>query len=213
MPLENAAPSVATRLLQIFEYAGLYWVTQVTLAIGVPLIIAPHLLLLFFPGLARLSNAWEAAIRWFLITMWALLNVPLLWRLFTGLLWRGDHPLALYAAARQPLLPVILRPFVAAWWLAHFAIAIWLGNYSERAMSYAEGIVPTDPMMPFIMFLFVTFCCAYASNIFLIEAVAALTRGPAVGKVWNWRGAYDIGLVIVGLLWNWAARQTWWRGH
>jgi hypothetical protein len=207
-------------MLQIFEYAGLYWVTQVSLAIGLPLIIAPHLLLLFFPGLARLSNARESAIRWFLIAMWALLNVPLLWRVWSGLLWRGDHPLALYAAARQPLLPVILRPFVAAWWLGHFAIAIWLGtiseraiSYAERTFSYAEGGTSYDPMIAPMMFLFITFCCAYASNIFLIHAVTALTRGTLVQKVWNWRGACDAGLVIVGLLWKWVAQQTWWGGH
>ena len=151
-------------MLQIFEYAGLYWVTQVSVAIGLPLIIAPHLLLLFVPSLARLSNAWESAIRWFLIVMWALLNVPLLWRVWSGLLWRGDHPLALYAAARQPLLPAILRPFVAAWWLGHFAIAIWLGTFTERAISFAERVTPSDssdPMMAPLMFLFITMITLY----------------------------------------------------
>jgi hypothetical protein len=108
--------------------------------------------------------------------------------------------MSLYVAAMQPLLHPFLRPLVAAWWVGHFAIAIRLG-------AFAESITPMHPMTALPFFCLMIFCAASASNIFLIHAVAALTRGPAVQRVWSWRGVYDVGLVAVGLVWKLAAHR------
>jgi hypothetical protein len=43
---------------------------------------------------------------------------------------------------------------------------------------------------------------AYVSNLFLIQAVTALTRGQLVQRFWNWRAVYDLGLVAVALVWK-----------
>jgi len=135
-----------------------------------------------------------------------LLDLPLLWRLWSSQSGHKDHAIPLYVAVRQPLLHPILRPVVAAWWLAHFAMAILLGAFFER-------IVPIDPTTAVPILAFFMFCFSFVGNIFLIHAVTALTRGPAVQRVWNSRGFLDLGLVIAGLVWTWTAHQSRGRGH
>ena len=201
LPLEPGNPSVATTHWWLMEWAGCVWATMLVIPIGLVLIIAPHVLLIFFPKLAMLRESWESGIRWTLIVLWILLDVPFLWRLWSSWSNHGNHEMILHVAGRQPLLPAILRPLVAMWWMGHFALALVLGAFTEK-------IAPVDPPTVAVTFLLLgMFWCAFASNIFLIHAVTALTRGPAVQRVWNWRGVYDLGLVAVGVVWRLAARH------
>ena len=202
LPLEDSRPSHAAWMWWLVEFLGSLWATIWVVELGIVLILAPHILVFLLPRWGRLAVSPENPIRWTLAVLWVLLDLPFLWRLWTSQSEHRDHPIPLYVAARQPLLHPILRPVVAAWWLAHFAAAVALGISMER-------IAPMD--LP-ILSLFL-FWCAFMSNIFLIHAVTALTRGPAVQRVWNSRGVLDLGLVIVGLVWTWAAHQSRGRGH
>ena len=190
MPLADAAPSLATRLWRVMEFLGCLWATMVAV-----LVLLSRDLIVYAPQLSRLGERWMVVIRWTLVAMWVLLDVPFLIRLWRSWLQQGTHEIALHVAALQPLRHPILRPLAAVWWLGHFALALLFGLILENG-------IPMDPRIAFTTFLFFLFCCAYASNIFLIHAVTALTRGPAAQRVWNWRGIYDLGIVVAGLVWR-----------
>ena len=200
LPLESRKQSVATNTWRILEFLGCLWATWVATEIGRVPLVFPRALHVFAPQLTRLGENWVQVIRWIVVALWLLLDVPFLSRLWRSWLRRESHEIALYAAALQPLRHPILRPLVASWWLGHFALAIQIGLVLENSF-------PMDPQVGLVIFMLFIFFAAYASNIFLIHAVTALTRGPAVQRVWNWRGVYDLGLVAVGVAWRLAARH------
>ncbi len=195
LPLEDRQQSVATNTWRIMEFLGCLWATFIAAQIAWVLLVFPGLLHVFVPQLKRLGENWEQVIRWTLVTLCLLLNGPLLFRLWRSFLQRDSHEISLYAAALQPLWPPILRPLVALWWLGHFALAIRIGLFFEDSF-------PIDPHVGFVAFVMVLFFAAYASNIFLMHAVTALTRGPAVQRVWNWRAMCDLGIVAAGVFWK-----------
>jgi hypothetical protein len=200
LPLETGERSLATRQWELIEWAGCIWATILVANIGLVTIVFAKALPVFIPQFAKLRDTGAAVIRWGLVALWVLLDLPFVWRLWSSRSKRGNHEISLYVAALQPLLHPILRPLLALWWLGHFWLAIRLGMYSE-------SITPMDPMVAPHFFLLTIFLCAFASNVFLIHAVTALTRGPAVQRVWNWRGAIDLGVVAVGLAWKFKSER------
>jgi len=61
------------------------------------------------------------------------------------------------------------------------------------------------------MFMLFVFCAEYVSNIFLIQAVTALTRGSMVQRVWNWRSLFDLGVVAAGVVWKLTSDRSLWK--
>src|SRR3954471_17985113 len=172
LPLEDRQQSVATNTWRIMEFLGCLWATFVAAQIGWVLLLFPRALHVFAPQVTRLGESWVQVIRWTLVALCLLLNGPFLFRLWRSFLQRDSHEIALYAAALQRLRHPILRPLVASWWLGHFALAIRIGLFFEDSF-------PVDPQVGLVGFTMFIFFAAYASNIFLIHAVTALTRGPA----------------------------------
>ncbi len=204
LPLESRKQSVATNTWRILEFLGCLWATWVATEIGRVPLVFPRALHVFAPQLTRLGENWVQVIRWIVVALWLLLDVPFLSRLWRSWLRRESHEIALYAAALQPLRHPILRPLVASWWLGHFALAVRIGLFLEDS-------IPMDPRVAFTGFMLFIFFAAYASNIFLIHAVTALTRGPAVQRVWNWRGVYDLGVVAAGVVWKLTSDRSLWK--
>ena len=204
LPLENGKQSLATFTWRLLEFLGCLWATFVATEVGWVPLVFPRALV-FAPYFIRLGENWVQVSRWSVVALWLLLDVAFLWRIWLSW-WRlswlrlESHEIALYAAALQPLRHPILRPLVASWWLGHFALAIQIGLVLENSF-------PMDPQVGLVIFMMFIFFAAYASNIFLIHAVTALTRGPAVQRVWNWRGVYDLGVVAAGVVWRLAARH------
>jgi len=125
---------------------------------------------------------------------WLLLDVPYLVRLWR-VAFRGPPPITFEAAARQRMAPLILRPVIAIWWLAHFSLAV------AASLTTAAMVMEGEPvMMHAIRFLLAT-SYGYAGNGYLMNAVCALTRSPSAREwVWRPRGIVDVALGVIGAL-------------
>lgn len=129
--------------------------------------------------------------------MWLALDVPYLWRVWRVAFEEGDggdrKPYAYEVARRQKVLPVLLRPLVALWWLGHFAFGV-AGALYTHTLSF-EG----EPVVVWILSFLMVTSYGFAANGYLMLGVCALTRSERVReRVWRMRGLIDIGLGVVG---------------
>ena len=101
---------------------------------------------------------------------------------------RSPIALSMAVAARLPLLPRLFRPLLAAVWLGHFlAGAIFV-------MQFEKSVSPgTRRPLELTLSMLLLLGLMYASNTFLLAAVGALTRRPAVlAGVWRLRILVDV---------------------
>lgn len=120
------------------------------------------------------------------------------------LCWREAlHPLALAVALRTPVLPFLLRPPLAIWWLGHFFFGI--GStllLATTADEQADG----GKALPLGVVLLFTFGFTYASQLFLALAVTTVWPDPAAAKaVWRLRFVTSLLVVLLGWLLAYAA--------
>lgn len=125
---------------------------------------------------------------------WLLLDIPYLVRLWRTA-FRGPAPITFETAARQRILPLVLRPPIVLWWLAHFAAAVWLSLLTTTL------VIGDEPVMVHTLSFFLATSYGYAANGYLMNAVCALTRSPGARlAVWRRRGLIDVALGVAGAL-------------
>jgi hypothetical protein len=106
-------------------------------------------------------------------------------------------PLAIAMAIRLPRWNRLIRPFVAIWWLAHFAAAAFLGH--GVASIAARGLNNAGWMLSVPLTLLATFAFLFAGNLYLMLAVAACVRRPGVWLI-VWRHRFFVDLVLAAFL-------------
>ncbi len=113
-----------------------------------------------------------------------------------------DHPLPARLALRQPRWPILLRPFVATWWLAHWASMLLLAELFFRLMKVdLAGGDATLAALLWVGKVLLLFGAAFASNVYLLLFAGALRTGPGlVWQLWRWRLGLDL-LVAIAALW------------
>jgi hypothetical protein len=108
------------------------------------------------------------------------------------------HPLnlALAVAGRHRRLPLVVRPFIAAFWLAHLLVSVVAAVQIEHATR--KGPMDWTDMVS--MAVYVAFL-TYAGNMFLVMAMSSLT-GRARWLEWTWRLRLlvDLGVVFAAPL-------------
>jgi hypothetical protein len=125
---------------------------------------------------------------------WLFLDVPYLVRLWR-VAFRGPPPITFEAAARQPVAPVPLRPVIAAWWLAHFSLAV------AASLMTAAMVLEGEPVLVHTVQFVLATSYGYAANGYLMNAICALTRSPTARQwVWRRRGLVDVALGVIGAL-------------
>jgi hypothetical protein len=125
---------------------------------------------------------------------WIALDIPYLARLWR-VSFRGNHPWAFETAQRQWIAPVPLRPIIALWWLAHFAIGVWF------ALGTTALIKPGDPLAMHVLNFLITTSYGFAANGYLILSVCAMTRSQgARDAIWDRRGLLVLALGVAGAL-------------
>jgi hypothetical protein len=146
-------------------------------------------------SLAWAHESWRSRSGWITAgLLWLLLDVPYLWRLATvaRLHWR---PFALQTAMRTKLPPLVLRPIIGLWWLAHFALGVGAAMIMARVKNY-EG----DAALVVVFIFFMVASYGYAANGFLMLAVCVVTPSERIRRtLWQFRFLTDIGLAILGL--------------
>ena len=112
----------------------------------------------------------------------------------------GDQvivPLAIAMAIRLPRWNGLIRPFVAVWWLAHFAAAAFLGH--GVASIAVRGLNNAGWMLSVPLTLLATFAFLFAGNLYLMLAVAACVRRPGVWLI-VWRHRFFVDLILAAFL-------------
>src|SRR5258706_5283023 len=100
---------------------------------------------------------------------WLFLDVPYLIRLWR-VAFRGPAPITFEAAARQRVAPLILRPVIAIWWLAHFSLAV------AASLVTAAMVLEGGPVLAHSIRFLVATSYGYAGNGYLMNGEGALTR-------------------------------------
>lgn len=108
-----------------------------------------------------------------------------------------DVPLAIAMAIRLPRWNGLIRPFVAVWWMSHFAAAAFLGH--AVASIAARGLNNADWMLSVPLTLLATFAFLFAGNLYLMLAVAACVRRPGVWLI-VWRHRFFVDLILAAVL-------------
>lgn len=106
-------------------------------------------------------------------------------------------PLAIAMAIRLPRWNGLIRPFVAVWWLSHFAAAAFLGH--GVASIAARGLNNAGWMLSVPLTLLATFAFLFAGNLYLMLAVAACVRRPDVWLI-VWRHRFLVDLILAAVL-------------
>ena len=106
-------------------------------------------------------------------------------------------PLAIAMAIRLPHWHGLIRPFVAVWWLSHFAAAAFLGH--AVASIAARGLNNAGWMLSVPLTLLATFAFLFAGNLYLMLAVAACVRKPGVWLI-VWRHRFFVDLILAAVL-------------
>ena len=106
-------------------------------------------------------------------------------------------PLAIAMAIRLPHWNGLIRPFVAVWWLSHFAAAAFLGH--AVASTAARGLNNAGWMFSVPLTLLATFAFLFAGNLYLMLAVAACVRSPGVWLI-VWRHRFFVDLILAAVL-------------
>jgi hypothetical protein len=110
------------------------------------------------------------------------------------------RPMALLVGDRLCNVPVILRPLLSLWWLAHFVAGAIFGLLASRAAFHllnnpAPAFLIVFPLVFQIAFLF-------AVNLYFVMAVAVLCGRYGLHEViWRWRFLIDLLLSLGMTLW------------
>ena len=106
------------------------------------------------------------------------------------------RPLVPGFALRQPRWPIVLRPVVCCWWIAHFmlaAAALWL----------VEALMLGDPARPLHVGVRIAALGAFVwmlthcSLLYLFLALTSLRRDERlVALLWRWRVLIDVLLTV-----------------
>jgi len=109
-------------------------------------------------------------------------------------------PILLRLAIRQYRLPILLRPVAACWWLIHFILLVFI----------AHQLLTTFPMNRFPeinqrielrILEFVAFVAFdFSSNVFLLLAASAFSRGSFLTTIYRFRLLLDFLLAIALLI-------------
>jgi hypothetical protein len=194
---DDRPPSLLATLESILQgleaWVGAFFTSLLCLTIGVPLLITA----VGGPFMRDVEGKWWAVLS-ALAMLWLWFDAPHLYRTWSSAA-RGDRPLAPAVARRQPVLPILLRPVVGLWMLAHFAMGVMFAIMMEQMTPSGDdgGRTTGDAVFGAVLALFYTF----AANGFLVSAVKALTGSDRwVGRVWSCRVVIDLALVGVGTL-------------
>lgn len=130
------------------------------------------------------------AVTW---TVLILVSAAELWLLvmIVSRLTKGDHPVAVTVAVRQPRYWGPLRPIIGMFWLAHVIIPL----YSSLILVTTERDTPGDGVANAIVAVLWCIGMAYAANTFLLlAAVAATGKERFARSLWEHRWAWDVGI-------------------
>ena len=187
IPLDEGGPRLRRVILKLEGWLGAFWATVITLGFAG-----------FIGSALEVINTfknWHVALWVVAVVLWFVLEVPFLWRVWTSAM-RGHVPLALHVAARQPLRPAPFNLIIALWWLGHFLVGMFFAYLSETQIVPHAADAAIAAFVGLLMVLF----CSFAANIYLVYAVAALTRGRIVEVIWRWRALFDITLSVIAML-------------
>jgi hypothetical protein len=114
----------------------------------------------------------------------------------------GVQPLAPYVALRHPPPPMLLRPLVALWWLAHFALALVLiviiAEVDRSAFNAKDG---ADRFVALLAVFFASLGCTYCANAYLMLILTTFTSDSLrVARVWSKRFLFDLLIASLSLL-------------
>ncbi len=102
-------------------------------------------------------------------------------------------PLAVVMTIRLPQIPWLLRPVLSVWWFAHFAAGAGFGFALYLATAKKLN---GDPVTRIIVPLLLDFGILFATNLYLLLAVAVLFGTPHLWlKLWRARFVFDLILV------------------
>jgi len=109
------------------------------------------------------------------------------------------HPVALAVALKHPIVPLLVRPLVALWWMGHFLVAI----AATLAFILISPTLSSPNDMAFEIVIAV-FCFAftlglgYASFGYLLLAVSTMVPDPdAIDHVWRHRIYVNVLLAVI----------------
>ena len=134
----------------------------------------------------------------------AVLSVVLLPCEGVFLLWlkhaleRGDlHPFVPRFALRQLGWPILLRPIVACWWAAHFAVALgFLVLLENLAKGWSDWEL-RDLVIGYGALALATGTASHCGLMYLLLAVTALWRSErVVMTLWRYRLAIDLAVLV-----------------
>ena len=117
---------------------------------------------------------------------------------------RRLHPIAVAAALKHPLVPVMLRPIMAAWWGAHFVLALGL-TLSLAFVRASQGWDVSDVVVTGFVFI-ATLGMAYAMYGYLLLAATTINPEPSVVvKLWRFRTYVNLPLAVLSAAAAWFA--------
>jgi hypothetical protein len=106
-------------------------------------------------------------------------------------------PLAIVMAAHLPRIPLLLRPLLSAWWLAHFAMGGLMGFglcVGTEKLLAAHHLAAALPLIVYLGMLF-------AVNLYLLLAIAVLFHRPRLWmKLWRNRLLADVIVAVIVVL-------------
>lgn len=109
----------------------------------------------------------------------------------------GVVPLAIAMAIRLPNWPLVFRPFIGLWWLAHFGAAAFLGHLV--AAWAAKGLNNAAWFVSVPLTLLATFAFLFAGNLYLILSVATCINRPSIWLI-VWRHRFLLDLLLASFL-------------
>ena len=138
-----------------------------------------------------LSSA-PATIAFFVVSGLGLIELATLLS-FNDCLKSRLHPVAPAFALMQPNWPRFLRPFIAVWWLAHLALPI--SALSVLTLAHLDDLTGTAYWLLTSLVTVAGFGLVYATNIYLVLAVAAITpKAEHIFAVWKRRWIIDLAI-------------------
>lgn len=180
---------------------------RAALAVASAILISTLLIVLTI--LATLPGGYQPPGRWFDVEMAGCLLVlivesGLLLSLFDSL-WPAGMPVATRVALRWRRMPLALRPIMALWWAAHFAVGIFMAFLAEMGIAYAarHGHGRIGVGIQLIVFFVTSFTLANAFNLYAMLTLTACGAGErAVQVAWRWRFLLDflIAAAAAGLV-------------
>lgn len=140
---------------------------------------------------------WPGAI-WAVAVVFELFFLRWLKLALEGLLaGRVPYPFAPAFVMRQWTWPIVLRPLLTVWWLAHFLIGVAAAVILNNLI-VLDGSQDHSHAARIIAFLVTGFTITYSANMYLLLALRAIGFGErTIRLVWRWRLVIDIGVIVL----------------